>query len=116
RVVNLYRAWIKQKRDEIPSLPSVYQNIAIKHLERCELCAERMQAGLDYLRENGKAKKAFQLANRAILYQQLNARREPRPIRYDTKEHRWKFDEPYNGPTLAVTEQGKGEWRAFQIA
>jgi hypothetical protein len=115
RVIELYEAWIAKKRDQINSLPARLQQAAKEHLENCADCAGRMRDGLDYLKANPLALRAFQLANRAILVQQL-ARKEPRIASYDYEANRWNFSDVYREPDVGNIKPGQGQWRAFQIA
>ena len=115
RVIELYEDWIAKKRTQIANLPRYLQQTAEEHLANCSDCAARMREGLSYLRSNPLALRAFQLANQAILIQQL-ARKEPRLISYDYKTNRWNFSDVYNEPDSNNVKSGQGQWRAFQIA
>ena len=115
RVIELYEAWIAKKRTQINSLPGDLQQTANEHLENSSYCARRMRDGLDYLKTNPLALRAFQLANHAILVQQLT-RKEPRIASYDYKANRWKFSDDYHEPDVGNIKSGQGQWRAFQIA
>jgi len=114
-VIELYEAWIAGKRSRIGGLPGDLQQTAEMHLENCTYCARRMRSGLNYLKANPIALRAFQLANHAILVQQL-IRKELRIASYDYKENRWNFSEVYNEPNIGNIKSGQGQWRAFQIA
>lgn len=115
RVIELYEAWIAKKRAQINSLPGHLQQTAKEHLGNCAYCARRMRDGLDYLKTNPLALRAFQLANHAILVQQLT-RKEPRIASYDHKANRWNFSDVYREPDIGNIKTGQGQWRAFQIA
>jgi hypothetical protein len=115
-VVDLYRTWIEKSRGRVGHLPRELRGVAQEHLERCARAAERMSLGLEYLRENQDAMTAFRLANRAILIQQVRARRTPRTIRFDRENRRYSFGEPYPDPDPLNPERGQGQWRPFQIA
>jgi len=75
-----------------------------------------MKNGITYLQSNPVALKAFQLANHAILLQQIRSRREPRHIQFDPKSERLNFSEPYEDFDLLHPPEGRGKWRAFQVA
>ncbi|MBW7881656.1 MAG: helicase [Caldilineaceae bacterium] len=115
RVVELYEAWISKKHSQISKLPPDLQLTAEEHLENCGRCAKRMRDGIDYLKANSLALRAFQLANRAILVQQL-IRKEPRIASYDYKTNRWRFSDVYSEPDVGNLRPDQGQWRAFQIA
>ena len=115
-VVSLYEDWIKRRIQEISLLDPKYQAAASRHLDECTRCAERMHEGLMYLQSNPKALKAFQLANHAILLQQVRSGQEPRKTGYDAKAMRFTFSRGYANPDPLKSEEGRGKWRAFQIA
>ncbi len=114
-VIELYEAWIAQKRIQISNLPDRLQRTADGHLENCAYCAWRMREGLDYLKTNPLALRAFRLANHAVLVQQLT-RKDLRIASYDYKANRWNFSDIYREPDVGNIESGQGQWRAFQIA
>ncbi|MCZ6680772.1 MAG: helicase, partial [Candidatus Poribacteria bacterium] len=87
-----------------------------RHLDECARCAKRMRQGLDYLKQDAKALQAFQLANYAILLQQIRSRREPRKAEFDSKTKRISFSEGYTDPDPLNPPEGRGTWRPFQIA
>lgn len=115
RVIELYEEWIAKKRTQVSSLPGYLQQTAGEHLANCANCAYRMRDGLSYLKTNPLALRAFQLANQAILVQQLT-RKDPRIASYDYKSNRWNFSDAYNEPDLDSIKSGQGQWRPFQIA
>jgi hypothetical protein len=116
-LVHLYEQWIKEKEKEIHLvLEAGYRDVAKVHMKECRRCLNRMKDGLDYLQSDQMAKKAFQLANYAVLLQQVRSRREPRWAQYDTKEQRIKFSAPYIPANDLSAGSGKGKWRAFQAA
>lgn len=114
QVVARYESWISRRREELLALEPRYQAAGEAHLADCERCAIRMRSGLAYLRKNEDARLAFQLANHAMLLQQIRTeRREPRLATFLADKHVINFDETYE----EITYQSKrGRWRAFQIA
>lgn len=115
-VVTLYEEWIAQQRSRILQLAMNYRGAAERHMKECARCAERMRDGLTYLAQTPTAQRAFQLANHAMLLQQIRSGREPRRARYDDKAQRIVFSEPYLDPDVLEAKGGRGKWRAFQIA
>jgi len=115
-IVTLYEEWIQERLQEVPSLDLKYQAAAQRHLKECSRCAVRMQEGLTFLRTNPKALQAFQLANYAILLQQVRSEQEPRKTQFDGKETRFIFSPAYSNPDPLKPKEGRGTWRAFQIA
>jgi len=115
-VVELYEHWIARQRDSIAALPANLRITAVHHLNQCEVTARRMRDGLTYLDSDPVARKAFMLANHAILLQQIAGGNPRRPGSLDLKSGRVSFvpsfvrNSPHNLP------EGKGAWRPFQIA
>lgn len=115
-VVALYETWIEERRLEVATLADRYQPAARRHLDECRRCVARMKNGLEYLRRDSRALRAFQLANHAILLQQMRTRREPRRVHYDAVTRHLAFSEPYADPDPRGVGGGRGRWRAFQVA
>lgn len=111
-----YEKWISDRRKEAQALPKHFQAAATRNIAQCQTCAERMREGISFLRGNKTARSAFQLANEAILLQQLQSKRPLRRYKYDAKAKRPNFSQPYSEPDLAHVPSGRGNWRAFQIA
>jgi hypothetical protein len=117
-VIDRYERWIDERTQEAatPALAS-YRTAADRHLADCRRAAKRMRDGLDYLKRNPVAKKAFQLANQAVLIQQVQSKRTLREVRFDRSNNRYKFLPPYALPEILTPENPNvGRWRAFQIA
>lgn len=115
-LLDLYGAWIEDQRGRISSLPSEFHAAANRHMGEAARVLERMRDGMKFLRTNGKAMRAFQLANHAMLLQQLRTRRRnPRPTRYNTESQRIEITEPLEVPDWRDVED-RGKWRPFQIA
>jgi hypothetical protein len=115
-VVALYEEWIGRRRLDARKLDARFRQAAECHLQQCERCAQRMRDGLQYLRSNAAARRAFCLANHALLLQQIAGARKVRHARYDEQTERLCFSEPYLDPVAAPLPLGKGNWRPFQIA
>ncbi len=115
-VVELYSSWVQDKDGEIGALDEAYRAAARRHIDECRRCASRMRAGLDYLKHTPRALRAFQLANHAMLLQQINTRPEVRRAQYDAATQLFTFSEDYADPELRIETSSRGRWRAFQIA
>ncbi|MGB3652025.1 MAG: helicase-related protein [Rivularia sp. (in: cyanobacteria)] len=115
-VVNLYEQWIEEKIAEIPFLDGKYQDAAYRHMDECNRAAQRMRNGLNYLLNNAQAKRAFQLANHAILLQQICSSSELRKANFDSQTKRYNFSTNYKAPNLSPIPPSRGKWRAFQVA
>ena len=115
-VVDLYDGWVREKEQEIQSLLEGHEIAASRHLEECRRCIERMRLGLEYLRKDETARKAFMLANHAVLLQQICTQGEVRKASYEDKTKRITFSEGYPDPSDLEIPSGRGSWRAFQVA
>lgn len=112
KVLELYAQWINNRKASIDDLPARYQTAARKHVKKCTEALERMQEGWRLVQTDPLAARAFQLANFAMLYQQIRSRLEPRDLVKD-KQGVYRPD----GAHPAATPDPKGgRWRAFQIA
>ena len=115
-VVGLYENWIGERRAEIPGLPEQLQAVAQRHMQICEQAVRRMRAGLDYLRTDRLALRAFRLANHAMLLQQICSKRPLRNTKFNPDTGRYEFSAQYEEPDPLHPAPGSGKWRAFQIA
>lgn len=115
RVVDLYERWLARQGAEADKLPERYQAAAREHLDACWSAARRMHDGLDYLKSDARARRAFQLANHAILLQQINSDRRLREVEYDQKSKRLTIAPAYAPPDPLQPTSRRGKWRAFQI-
>lgn len=115
-IIMLYKQWVEKREQEISSLVPEYHVAAQKHIEECGRCVKRMQQGLLYLETNPKALRAFQLANFAMLLQQVRSGQKLRQTQYDAKNSRFTFSSEYVYLDPLQPGEGRGKWRAFQIA
>ena len=112
-----YRKWIDEQRLSIDSIPIHHKETAEEHMRRCEEVLRRMEGGVDYLNKNLKAKRAFQLANYAILLQQIKSDIPTRKRDYDPSSATpFKFSFPYPITNVDGDLKRRGNWRAFQMA
>lgn len=112
RVIQLYEEWLDTQRTEASRLDARYAAAASKHLDDCERALNRMKRGLDFVR-TGAPRRAFELANRAILLQQLRTRRTARTTVLDGA--RFRVTDPLSVPDWRSAKD-RGSWRPFQIA
>ena len=115
-IIKLYHEWIIEKEKEIRNLDERYRPRAIAHLNLCRRSGARMKDGLNYLKADKNAAIAFQLANYAILLQQVHTFHETRVVEWDGENARISFKEPFKIPDPRKPEHGRGKWRPFQIA
>lgn len=110
-VVNGYEAWIGRRSEEALSLQGHRAEAAKDHLAQCDRALQRMQVGLDWLRNDPVARRAFILANRAVLHQQLQGRDQARPVNVG-RDGRPQVGAPTPNKDWRVADR---RWRAFQI-
>lgn len=115
RVIDLYKRWLANQVTAADELPERYRAAARQHLDECWRAARRMDEGLDYLGSDAHAFRAFQLANHAILLQQINSDRQVREVGYDQATRRLSISPPYSPPDPLHATPRRGKWRAFQI-
>ncbi|MFN3794718.1 MAG: helicase-related protein [Chitinophagaceae bacterium] len=113
-----YEAWI-DRQNEIANaeLKDELLQTALRHIDTCRLCLQRMKEGVEVLKSNEKVNRAFKLMNRAMLLQQLH---------YSIETRNWILDKGnITGVKDAVIpnindnstwKQGLGAWRPFQLA
>lgn len=112
KVLDLYAQWISDRTASIGDLPARYQKAARKHVEKCAEALERMQEGWHLVQNDSLAARAFQLANHAMLHQQVRSRLEPRDLIRDKQG----VYHPEGAHPAAKPDPRGGRWRAFQIA
>ena len=111
-VIRLYEKWIADRRLEIPNLPEQLQPAASLHMERAEKALSRMKEGWSLVQSEPIARKAFQWANKAMLYQQIRSSLPLRRVDVES-DGRWR---PVGSHPEPVIPEGRGNWRPFQIA
>jgi len=112
-VVSLYSDWIEEKRSEISALDDLHHEAARRHMDRAERCVKRMRDGIELLNSDPTVRKAFRLANHAILLQQIRSFREARSPKLGGDRLNYR-DHPDPDPSSPGEE--RGDWRPFQIA
>jgi len=116
RLVKAYNEWISDKKQEVQQLEPHFRPTAEKHLEICKKCSKRIDEGIRYLKDNPEILRAFQLANRAMLLQQLRSTRNPRKAFFNKTQGKLFYEESISTIDFSDIPEGKGKWRAFQIA
>ncbi len=125
RLLNLYGNWVQAQRNEVSTLDPRFNSIAHKNLDACDHCYERIESGIGLLKEDGKVRDAFRLANKAMLLQQISSKKlSKRSLIWDglraAPEESKIMDcrSPIDGlnKNIDSDESGLGKWRAFQIA
>lgn len=123
KLSSLYSAWIDRQQSEIESgTEDKYKKIAEKHIEKCRECLDRIDRGIELLKNDPSSLAAFKLANKSMLYQQISTKM------LGKRQLEWNGEWLAPGPQIkceqnfpseiyqARAERGVGEWRAFQIA
>lgn len=112
--IDCYKAWIDRLEDErrATDFSERYKIIAGKHISRCREAYARMVAGIDILKTNEVAWKAFVLANRAMFMQRIHGE-------FQQQTH-YPNDENWQESMAAVDyssyPEDKCRWRPFQLA
>lgn len=119
RLVEEYLAWINSLESILAGILETDRPTATALIEKCRECAARIRAGIDLLRSNGAkadfVRKAFRLANHAMLIAQLRGRQTLRtPVKDASGRITWSMPIPVIEPS--VVNEMHGYWRPFQIA
>lgn len=75
RLVTAYQQWITREAARVPGLPAEFRAQAQKHIDRCQLGAQRMLAGIAVIRTDKNVRAAFQIAQFAMATQFAWSRR-----------------------------------------
>jgi hypothetical protein len=111
-VLRLYDEWISTQEGRIPDLLPRFHSAATRHMTLCREALERMRTGWQLVASSPAAARAFQLANQAMLYQQVRSRLPLREIERG-RDDILRVQGPHPD---AVPPPGSGRWRPFQIA
>jgi len=101
-----YEEWIEELEKENKYIENELKEIGHKHIEMCKETLNRMREGINLIYENKNVRKAFALANRAMLMQMVHS-----DLQSDKKY-------PENKAIEWPDYQSKTEfrWRPFQLA
>ncbi len=119
RLLQEYESWIAALDSKVATIAEGYRPTATELIKKCRECATRIADGLSILRQAGAqgdvARKAFRLANHAMLVAQLRSRQELRVPDRDANS-RLTWFRPIGAIDPAVPNEKQGFWRPFQIA
>ena len=115
-LTTMYENWIDEREAEAQKVDDLHKSAAENHVAQCRAFLGRMKIGLDHLSSDPLSMRAFRLANRAILIQQLRSRRSSRIPEFEPRSNRLVFSESISGIDELAEHSGRGRWRAFQIA
>ncbi len=127
---NSYEKWIIEENQKINSIEPHFRDTASKQIDECYKCLTRMKQGLDLLENDNVILNAFQLANKAMLMQQLHYRMPlTKYSEYNSETFSLMLEKPIIMPNLEnqdtwynnKSEENPngftyGKWRPFQIA
>lgn len=115
QLVSVYEGWINDLN--VSSLENVQlRKIANKHIALCRDAAKRMREGLECLRTNADAMKAFSLANRAM-FMQMKHRDKVQHVPDDEDASAVPYREiDYKNLDTDIHKPDFCTWRPFQIA
>lgn len=113
RLVDAYESWISDREIEASRFIGNHLTAAQAHLRLCGTALLQMRQGIQLLSSDAQILRAFQLANKAVLNQQLATPANVRRAEID-KDGVYRVE-----PLPAVVDWkeavGKGSWRPFQI-
>jgi hypothetical protein len=116
-----YGNWIQARQAETAGLPGPLRTVAEGHLAATTACLDRINAGIQILRSDERARKAFRLANLAMLLQQIGTKQlTRRPLNWNQAAQAITPQGAHESPWRIYAERRErgdlGAWRAFQIA
>lgn len=114
RVLTEYETWIGKRQAEAAEVDEEFRETAQRHMDDCTRALKRMREGLELVRDDkSDIGLAFRLANAAMLKQQLRSGTTLRTT--ELVDGRLTVS---GGPPdeQAAAKEGRGRWRAFQIA
>jgi hypothetical protein len=119
-LVKEYANWIEEQRSKSRSFSDDLRVVAQRHLEKSTLCLDRMNRGIEILRTDPTARRAFKLTNLAMLLQQIATKQlKRRPLSWSQDQNSIKPDSDHQSPWNVYAQSSErtdlGTWRAFQI-
>lgn len=118
KLVDLYMNWVEGLEKTAQTLDPRYKSAASRNIKDCKRAYERMYAGIESLRSNDNAYKAFLLANRAMFMQRIHIAKQSEMAtknadRYPGDE---EIAEWLNCLNYIEENDDDCKWRPFQIA
>lgn len=117
-LVDLYRNWVERLETTAATLDPRHTSAASANIKECKRAYERMYAGINTLRNNDNAYKAFLLANRAMFMQRIHIAMQSDMAK--TNADRYPGDEEVadriRGMNYSHENGDNCKWRPFQIA
>lgn len=118
-IVEAYGKWIDLLVKKQGELPEHYQPVAKINIEECCRAKDRMLTGLQILREDQLAWKAFSLANRAMFMQRVHLTLQSETSNMDRYPGDSELSEILDNIDYSISEgitDDRHFWRLFQIA
>ena len=117
-LVDLYRQWVEDLEKTAAKLDARYISAAAKNIQECKRAYQRMYAGIETLRSNDNAYRAFLLANRAMFMQRIHIAMQSEMAQANAD--RYPGDEEISdrlcGMDYSRESDASCRWRPFQIA
>lgn len=112
--INTYGEWIKNLRTEIENNAGYkrYEETAKKHISRCLESYQRMVDGIELLKKDETAYRAFNLANRAMFMQRIHGTFQKEDKYPDDVE----WQEKMSRIDYFKESDENARWRPFQLA
>jgi len=114
-LVSWYRKWIDSQKEyasklkhESPELESKLKKQSLIHIGKCQLALMRIEEGLLLIKNDENTRRAFKLANKAMLAQQKRAPKTKREAIIQDKQISFPVE-------FSENQNAKGIWRPFQI-
>lgn len=117
-LVDLYRQWVEDLEKTAAKLDARYVSAAAKNVQECKCAYQRMYAGIETLRSNDNAYRAFLLANRAMFMQRIHIAMQSEMAQANAD--RYPGDEEISDRLCGMDYSRESDvscrWRPFQIA
>lgn len=115
-LVDLYKSWVDGLEEIAATLDMRYKSAAAKNIAECKCAYVRMYSGIDILKENDTAYKAFMLANRAMFMQRVHLRIQAATVDADRYPDDDQIASLLRNMDYRKVDDGDCRWRPFQIA
>ena len=117
KLSNEYKRWIAARREEIASstdLAPELEETAHLHMDRCGKCHQRMQDGIQLLKQDREIALAFRMMNEAMHMQQVHYEISSKMTRsWVSKSGKLRLEKPFDRPSYDDPDR---KWRPFQLA
>lgn len=117
-LVDLYKLWVEDLEKAAAKLDARYASAAAKNIQECKRAYQRMYTGIETLRSNDNAYRAFLLANRAMFMQRIHIAMQGEMAQ--SNADRYPGDEEISdrlcGMDYSRESDANCRWRPFQIA